>query len=119
MDMEITVKPVDKVTVVEASGFIDGKTAPAFQEKLLQVLQEADTILIDLTQVSFISSAGMRAMLIAHQQTQQDRSKTVAWAGLSDDIRNTMEATGFLSFFQVFETVEAGLEELSQEHGQN
>jgi anti-sigma B factor antagonist len=113
MDMEITVKQADKVTLVITCGFIDGKTAPAFQTKMLEVLCEADIVLLDLSQVSFMSSAGLRAMLVTHQQTQQgQKNKTVALAALPDGIRNNMEATGFLPFFQVFETVEAGLQGL-------
>ncbi len=110
MDMEITVKPVDTVTLVIACGFIDGKTAPDFQTKMLQVLCEADKVLLDLSQVAFMSSAGLRAMLITHQQ--QGQSKTVALAALPDSIRDNMEATGFLPLFQVFDTVEAGLQGL-------
>ncbi|MCW5205396.1 anti-sigma factor antagonist [Desulfobulbus sp. F5] len=112
MDMEITVKQADKVTLVITCGFIDGKTAPAFQTKMLEVLCEADIVLLDLSQVSFMSSAGLRAMLVTHQQTQQGQSKTVALAALPDGIRDNMEATGFLPFFQVFDTVEAGFQGL-------
>ncbi len=112
MDMEITVKPVDTVTLVTACGFIDGKTAPDFQTKMLQVLCEANKVLLDLSQVAFMSSAGLRAMLVTYQQTQQEQSKTVALAALPDGIRDNMEATGFLPFFKVFETVEAGLQGL-------
>jgi anti-sigma B factor antagonist len=112
MDMEITVKQANKVTLVITCGFIDGKTAPAFQTKMLEVLCEADIVLLDLSQVSYMSSAGLRAMLITHKQTQQGPSKTVALAALPDGIRDNMEVTGFLPFFQVFETVEDGLQRL-------
>ncbi len=114
MDLEMTVTPAGKVTVFVASGFIDGKTAPDFQSRVLEVIQEANIILIDLAQVDFMSSAGLRAMLVTHQQTQQkqNQGKTVALAALPDAIRDNMEATGFLSFFQVFDTVEIGLQEL-------
>ena len=111
MDMEITTRSVDNVTVIEVKGFIDGKTAPDFQEKVLQVMEEADTVLIDFRQVGFLSSAGLRAMLVTHRATQE-KSAVVALSGLSEDIEDNMEATGFLSFFQVFETVESGLEGL-------
>jgi anti-sigma B factor antagonist len=100
------------VTVVQASGFIDGKTAPDFQGKILEVMQEVNTILIDLAQVGFMSSAGLRAMLVTHQQAQQAEAKVVALAGLSESIRDNMEATGFLPFFQVFDSIETALKEL-------
>ncbi len=117
MDLDIRVVLVDSVSIVTASGFIDGKTAPTFQTRMLQVLHDADRVLIDLAQVSFMSSAGLRAMLITHQQTQQDASKIVVLAQLPESIRDNMEATGFLPFFQVFDTVKAAFEELC--HGQD
>jgi anti-sigma B factor antagonist len=112
MDMEIATRTADKITVVEVSGFIDGKTAPDFQEKVLQVMQETDTVLIDLGQVSFMSSAGLRAMLVTYRATQESKT-IVALAGLPEEIKDNMEATGFITFFKIFETIEAGLKELS------
>ncbi len=109
MDMEITTRSVDNVTVIEVKGFIDGKTAPDFQKKVLQVMEEADKVLIDLGQVDFLSSAGLRAMLVTHRATQE-KNAVVALAGLSEDIKDNMEATGFLSFFEVFDTIDAALE---------
>lgn len=112
MDMEIAVKLVDNVTVVEVSGFIDGKTSPDFQEKVLQLMQETKILLLDLSQVSFMSSAGLRAMLVTHRETQQSNTQVVL-ADLPEDIRDNMEATGFLSFFKVFDTVGSALKELN------
>ena len=114
MDLEIMIRSEaeGRVTVVQASGFIDGKTAPDFQGKILEVMQEVNTILIDLAQVGFMSSAGLRAMLVTHQQAQQTEAKVVALAGLSESIRDNMEATGFLPFFQVFDSIEIALKEL-------
>jgi anti-sigma B factor antagonist len=109
MDMEITVKQTDKVTLVTACGFIDGKTAPAFQTKMQEVMGQADKVLLDLSQVSFMSSAGLRVMVITQQQ---GKNKTVALAALPDNIRDNMDVTGVLHYFQVFDTVEAGLQGL-------
>ncbi len=112
MDMDIATRSVENVTVIEVKGFIDGKTAPDFQEKVLQVMEVADTVLVDLRQVDFLSSAGLRAMLVTHRATQE-KSVVVALSGLTEDIKDNMEATGFLSFFKVFDTIEAGLKELN------
>jgi anti-sigma B factor antagonist len=111
MDMDIVSRLVDNISVVEVKGFIDGKTAPAFQEKVLQTIEEAKTLLIDLREVDFLSSAGLRALLVTHRTTQE-KSVAVALSGLSEMIRDNMEATGFLTFFRVFDSLESGLEEL-------
>ena len=108
--MDIAIKSVYQVSVVEVSGSIDGKTAPNFQQEILQVIEEVDTILIDLDKVTFMSSAGLRVMLVTHRAAQG--GKIVALTGLPEEIEDNMEATGFLAFFKVFDTLEAGLEAL-------
>ena len=112
MDMEIAARIVEKVAVLEVSGFIDGKTAPVFQDRVLQTMDEVDTVLMDLSLVDFMSSAGLRAMLITYRQSQQT-GNVVALAGMSDEIRDNMEATGFIDFFTIFDTVAAALEKLN------
>ena len=52
--------------------------------------------------------AGFRMLLVLYR-TLATRSGRVVLVGLSDDIRDTMEMTGFLQFFQVETTVAAGL----------
>jgi anti-anti-sigma factor len=54
-----------------------------------------------------MSSAGLRVLLLAHRRAQSSRARIVL-AGLQPDVREVMSATGFLSFFDVLDTVEAG-----------
>jgi anti-sigma B factor antagonist len=107
--MEINIKPMDPATVVEIVGDIDGKTAPQAQEQILPLLQSGARVLLNMSQVGYMSSAGLRIMLSTHRQATANKAQ-VALVGLSEDIQETMSATGFLSFFTLYDTVEAGLE---------
>lgn len=110
--MDVQVKPYGDVTVVEASGDVDGSTAPTLQEQVLAVAQPGCRLLLDLSQVGYMSSAGLRVMLLLHRQVS-GKGKVVL-VGLNEEIKSTMSATGFLKFFTTADTLDAGKALLDQ-----
>lgn len=109
--MEVIVKTIDEVTVVDITGDIDGKTAPDAQAHILPLLQPSCKVIVNMTSVEYMSSAGLRIMLSMHRETASNKGQLVL-VGLSEDIQDTMSATGFLNFFTIQDTVEAGLASL-------
>ncbi len=97
------------VLLVEPVGDIDGKTAPDFQEQVVGQMQPSTHMVINLEQVAFMSSAGLRAMLLVYREAKT-RSVKLALAGVNKDIRNSMAATGFLAFFVVRDSVAEAIE---------
>jgi anti-sigma B factor antagonist len=106
--LSININTVGQVIVVELSGEIDGKTAPEAQQQILAVIQPAAKILLDLSRVGFMSSAGLRALLATYRQVTKQKA-IIRLVGLSEELEDTMSATGFLSFFSIDATLEAGL----------
>lgn len=106
--MDINVKILEQVTVVEIAGDIDGKTAPEIQGQILSLVQPGVKMILDMTQVGYMSSAGLRVLLAMYRQAKSSDGHVVL-AGLSEEIEDTMSMTGFLRFFTTSETVEAGL----------
>ena len=106
--MEIRSQSADDATVVALSGELDGKTAPAAQQQIVPLIPDHGRIVLDMHQVGYMSSAGLRMMLLLYRQALAKGTK-IALAGLSEDIRDTMSATGFLDFFVVSDTVDEGL----------
>lgn len=111
--MELTTKVVNGVAVAELSGDIDGSTAPAAQRGVLAASQGATKLLLDLTNVPFMSSAGLRMLLSTYRQVTGNGGKIVL-VGVREDILDTMTVTGFLRFFTVCDSVDAGLQTLNQ-----
>ncbi|MEO1619439.1 MAG: anti-sigma factor antagonist [Cyanobacteria bacterium J06632_3] len=109
--MEINITPVDDIKVIAVSGDIDASTAPTAQKEILPVAEEGNPILLDLTKVEYMSSAGLRVLLSVYRQiTAKDIPFVLV--GLSEELQDTMSVTGFLDFFTICETRDAGLEEL-------
>lgn len=64
----------DDVTRVEAHGEVDIATAPQLQASLAEALAtDVDQIVLDLSQVSFIDSTGIRVLVAGAQGTDRLR----------------------------------------------
>ncbi len=103
----------DDITKVQLAGDIDGSSAPAAQAKILPLAGTNAKILLDMTGVAYMSSAGLRMLLSTYRQLSSKGGKMVL-VGLSEDIQDTMSVTGFLKFFTVCTTPEQGIETLRQ-----
>ncbi|NCF65828.1 MAG: anti-sigma factor antagonist [Anaerolineaceae bacterium] len=110
--MEFQITEVDGVTIVAVSGELDGLTAPAMQDEILPLIHPGCKILLDMSGVSYISSVGLRALLLLYRKTEGNQGH-IALSGLSEMIHDTMLITGFLDFFEAYDTVETGLAALN------
>jgi anti-sigma B factor antagonist len=112
--MNVNIRTVGDVHVVELSGELDANTSPVAQQQILPLAKEGSRILLDMREVSFMSSAGLRLLLSTYRQVSTLHG-TVALAGLSEDLKDTMSMTGFLSFFTVHDTTESGLQAMQSQ----
>lgn len=111
--MEVQTRNSDNITIMEVSGDIDGSTAPLLQEKVIAAIQPGCKLLLDMSKVEFMSSAGLRVMLVLYRQISASNGQCLL-SGLSESLRDTMAATGFLKFFTLSDDLDAGLETLRQ-----
>jgi anti-sigma B factor antagonist len=109
--MEITSRKVEDVTVVEIVGELTAQTAGNVQAEILMLAEPNATMILDMSQVPFMSSAGLRILLVLYR-TIRGRGGEISIVGLSDDLQNTMSVTGFLNMFHYHRTLEAGLADL-------
>ena len=118
MDLQIrNLAETDIITVVELSGDIDGSSAPQAQESILALVQPGCKLLLDMSRVDYMSSAGLR-MLLVTSRTISAKGGQLVLVGLSEDLVDTMSVTGFLDAstgIPYEETMEAGLAALGQE----
>ncbi len=69
-------------------------------------------ILIDLSNVSLLSSAGL-GMLVTLQQSVVARGGQVLVCGLKDDIKKILKVTGLLKTLKIVKDLDTGLKRLS------
>ena len=110
----VTSKKVGGVTVVELAGELTALTAGDAQEQVLRLAEPRGRMILDMSRVSFMSSAGLRLLLKLHRTINGQGGKLVL-VGLSEDLRDTMSLTGFLDLMEHRDTLEAGFTELASE----
>jgi anti-sigma B factor antagonist len=106
--MDIITRTIGDVTLATLRGDLDGKTAPTAHEELVPLCNQGGKLVLEMGEVTYMSSAGLRLMLLLYRQMRAAQGELVL-VGLSDDLKDTMAATGFLSYFTTAETLEAGL----------
>jgi anti-sigma B factor antagonist len=111
--VEVNQTMVKDVNVVKLSGDLDGNTAPAVQEQILTLANPNVKMILDMSDVSFMSSAGLRMLLVMYR-TINSQSGKVVLVGLSEEIRDTMSMTGFLDFFTYLDSLDDGMKTFTQ-----
>ena len=102
--MEISEEKVGSVTVVSLAGRVDGLVAPDVEIRLSGIVERGDShVLLDCTDMSYISSAGLRAVLSSARQCQQAGGKLTLCA-LQPGCKTVFEISGFLSILDYHET---------------
>ena len=109
--MEIKVSNRDIATVVKISGSLDGNTVNEAQDKVMPLLNGKVSLVLDLADCGYISSAGLRLLLMAAKQLST-QSGVLVLSGVSAEIKDVMEMTGFSNFFKTFNSVSDAVEAL-------
>jgi anti-sigma B factor antagonist/stage II sporulation protein AA (anti-sigma F factor antagonist) len=114
--MELQTRDIANVRLIHVEGRVDLTTAHSFQDLLLPKLSdctgETRKALLDLSGVHYMSSAGLRVLLLALRQCQQQQGEFVL-AALPSFLQDVFRVTHFNDLFTVFATVPAALAHLS------
>lgn len=111
--MEVTIGEISGAPLMQPVGKIDTTTAGDFEAALKSVLDGGPTKLaIDFTGVSYISSAGLRVMLMAAKKMRPIGGKVVLY-GMSDQIREVFQISGFAAMFTIAASADAAATELA------
>ncbi len=109
--MQLEEQSYGSATVICVIGRLDNATAPTLGEHLSKALDTPRGLLLELSRLEYISSAGFRVLLVAAKRARQSGAQVVL-AGLSGQVRQLFEVGGFLKLFRVCDTREDGLSAL-------
>lgn len=101
--MEVKVLDTNKPTQVAVSGRVDTTTAAAFQKQMEAILAEhPQDLVLDCTELSFLSSAGLRAFFILVRKAKALKAN-ITLKALAPNVREVLKISGFDSFFQIID----------------
>lgn len=106
--MRVSIKSAKEIVLIELEGSLDGKTAPEVQKQVLPSAEGQNKVILDLTRVNYISSAGLRVLLLLYRQLKAKGGK-IALVGMSEEIKDVMSNTGLLNFFLIADSLDGGI----------
>ncbi|MFC1580574.1 STAS domain-containing protein [Thermodesulfobacteriota bacterium] len=108
--MDITSKNTDKAVIVSVSGRMDAVTASDFENALTGFLDQGNSALvIDFTDLDYISSAGLRSIL-ASAKKMKGLNGTLSLACLKEVVKEVFDISGFSAIIPIYDSVETALE---------
>lgn len=81
-------------------GKVDTNTSPQLQQAILTAFQKSNSLVIDFLNVSYISSAGLRALLIG-QKTANSKGGSMTLANVSEGVMSVLKVSGFANILKV------------------
>ena len=100
--MEILQEQQGSIIILSLIGRLDANTSKDLEEKLLSLIETNNKrFIIDFTQLDYISSAGLRVLLMVAKKLKP-LDGTITLTSLKDHIKEIFEIAGFLSIFKTF-----------------
>jgi anti-anti-sigma factor len=93
MDMNV-IEAADGVTNVVLDGRFDLAGAQEVNSRFTALAQESQSLVVDLTKVSFIASLGVRTLMVS-AKTLIRRGADMAVCGANENVEKVLRSTGF------------------------
>ncbi len=107
--MNISAQQRDAITILHLEGRIDGEGALELDAALKQVLANGSAqLVLEMSHVSYINSAGLRVLADALAQAQQ-REGDVKLVTLTPKVLRVLQIIGFDRFFEIHASLSEAL----------
>ncbi|MCP5158879.1 MAG: STAS domain-containing protein [Gammaproteobacteria bacterium] len=106
--MDIQEQRQGRTIVLGPVGRLDSLSCREFEGCLLAALNESGMVVVDCANMEYISSAGLRVLLVAAKQARAANAQLVL-AALRDNPREVFDISGFSAIFSIHPTVEAAI----------
>jgi anti-sigma B factor antagonist len=90
-----------EIRVIAISGELDMAAAPAFEQALLECVSGDDPVILDLTEVTFMDSTAIRAILSARKRANMTRGRFAIVCPPDGDIERMLMYTGLDASFDI------------------
>jgi anti-sigma B factor antagonist len=104
--MNVSLESHNNWQVIKVSGQVDSKTVGDLRDFIDNELAQGQPVALELTEVPFMSSAGLRTLLTLQRKTM-DMGVDLALVGVAEEIADTMKVTGFYQFFTIYASLDS------------
>ena len=103
--MEVKVTRQGNTAIATAAGRLDSNSASSFEEGLMSVVDGEKAIVLDMSSINYVSSAGLRVLLVAAKKCKSTGHR-LALCGLAPEVRMVFDISGFLALFSIYPSQE-------------
>jgi anti-sigma B factor antagonist len=97
--MTIEIKKTEEMTIIEVAVRLDTSTAPTLDKTINEDIDGTKNLVLDLANLEYISSAGLRVLLAAQKKMQRIGSMKVK--NVCESIMEVFEITGFADILEI------------------
>ncbi len=102
--MEINSTRFKHSDLVKVDGRIDSATAPKLADALNAIIEEGRyKIVIDMSEVDFISSAGLRVLVNSQKTCRRYNRGEIVLTNVPTNIFSALDLAGFTTLFKIFD----------------
>ncbi len=101
--MDFKVTEYKRAFVVKALGRIDSAVAPDIERVLTELLEKNKAIIIDMSDIGFVSSAGWWSIIRVQKELKKRGRGNLTLVGLNQNVRESMDLIGILPYFTVYD----------------
>ncbi|MHB8134044.1 MAG: STAS domain-containing protein [Anaerolineaceae bacterium] len=103
--MEISINNYKRCDIVKVSGRIDSSTSPQLLTTFNSIMDDGKyKIIFNMSDVSFISSAGLRVLISTQKNCKRYNRGELALCNLPENINASLDLAGFIPLFRIFDT---------------
>jgi anti-anti-sigma factor len=106
--MEIKTEKLSSVFVVYVNGRLDSLTSPQLESGILPYVGVEPKIILDLSDVDYVSSAGLRVFLMIAKTANRNQSQFVL-CNVTKDILDIIEMSGFSVILNIKTTLQEAI----------
>jgi anti-sigma B factor antagonist len=112
--MEITEERRADVLILRVIGKLDASTSKDLEGKILGLIgAHQEKLVVELSQLDYISSAGLHVFLLAAKRMEEAKGKMVL-CSLKDSVKQVFDIAGFSSFLNLEGSTEEAIKNLSR-----
>lgn len=103
--MEFTSEKINEYNLISINGRLDTLTSIPFEKQLLHEIESNQyKFIFDCTNLSYISSAGLRVLLLISKKVKPQNGEIIL-VGLQEHITEVFKISGFDALFRIYSSI--------------
>jgi stage II sporulation protein AA (anti-sigma F factor antagonist) len=99
--MKVESRKEGNTIVVSVSGRLEANTTGSFDAAILSLISDGKNLLINLTDLDYISSAGLRSILTAAKKVQESQGE-LALSSPTEMVKEVLDMSGFSAIINIY-----------------